>query len=196
MAETIALVWHRLWAQAPAERRAVAPWKLTGLDGSPVYGRVQKQDGSWQGQVIVNSIPADWRKSHKGTSFPSEWHSKRDDAFASVETFLGAHARSIFGVDDLTILTWDDSDPDDKTPEPVKITGKEGKVILMDEVFDTPLMDKLKTEAQREISRHHQQLMERIASDVLKPYQKDFVEWAKKPPLSSGDLDKLKKYWG
>jgi hypothetical protein len=193
MGTTINLIWHRLWPNAPAERRAVAPWKLTGLDGSPVYGRVQFQDGNWQGQVIVNSLPADWRKNRRANSYPSEWHQKRHLAIASVEAFLANNAPTLFNVDEITFMTWDDEEP---APEPVKIVGKEAKLLVIDDVPRTPLTDRLKADAQKELTRIERRMLDSLAADVLKH---DFEKWAKvNPPkaLTSLENEMLKKYWG
>jgi hypothetical protein len=192
MSNTVNLMWHRI---GPTEKRGTAPWKLTSMDGRTVYGRVQYQDGNWQGQVIVNSLPADWRRSNRGISYPSAWHNKRADAFDSVETFLSASVRSIFKAEELSFLTWDDDDNQDPPPKPDtddradKLRGLMPKSIIGDELkhdFDKYMKSRQaqeQAERERKLSDYQREALHRIMSFDDAPR-----------PLSIGDNEMLKKY--
>jgi hypothetical protein len=182
-------MWHRV---GPPER-STAPWKLTGMDGRTCFGRVQYQDGNWQGQVIVNSLPADWRRNNRGISYPSGWHQKRADAFDAVETFLAASVRSLFKAEELTFLTWDDLEPETKAD---KADNADKPKSLLREPTSPPMIIMDEIEIQRRRTEELRQITDRIAKDELKH---DFAKWAKvQPPfkLSRIEEDMLKKYWG
>jgi hypothetical protein len=193
-------MWHRVGPVG--ERRTSAPWKLTGIDGRTCFGRVQYQDGSWQGQVIVNSLPADWRRNNRGISYPSAWHNKRADAFSAVEDFLSRSVRSLFKADELSFLTWDDDDqePDADKADKAKAEAYRQRFREESERHYKQWNDADKQWNEADIQRHRTEELRRITDRIAKESLKDdFAKWAKvqiPKALSDTEADMLKKYWG